>query len=80
MSEEKDTESWAKLFRLATPIVLSILSLAVSILIGVINNQNSEIRSLREKIELSTEQSKQFAITYTDKMFDLVLKISDKKK
>lgn len=80
MSEEKDIELWAKLFRLATPIMLTLLSLAVSILIGVINNQNAELRSLREKIEQSTEQSKQFAITYTDKMFDLVLKISDKKK
>lgn len=87
VSEEKENSVTVNVLRTATPIVLGILSLAVTILIAVVNNQNAEVRALRgemsgikDELVRSNEQAKQFATQYTDKMFDLVLKISEKKK
>ncbi len=65
-----------KNFRWITPVVVSITAILVSILIAVVNNLTAEIRAVR--IEVS--ESRKFAVQYTDKMIELILKTEPRKK
>jgi ABC-type lipoprotein release transport system permease subunit len=79
-SKEEGADELSKMFRWITPIALGILSLAVTVLIAVISSMNTEIRAVRDEVVRSNEQSRQFATQYTDKMIELILKTSEKKK
>ena len=56
--------------------MVSITGIAVMILVAVTNNLMTEIRALR--VEVS--ESRKFAVQYTDKMIELILKTDPKKK
>lgn len=65
-----------KNFRWITPLVLGALTLMTTILISVVNNLTSEIRAVRVEVT----ETRKFAVQYTDKMIELILKTSEKKK
>jgi hypothetical protein len=69
-------EDFMRSFRWITPLVVSITAILVSILIAVVNNLTSEIRAVR----IEVAESRKFAVQYTDKMIELVIKTSERKK
>jgi len=69
-------DDFMKSFRWITPVMVSITGIAVMILVAVTNNLMTEIRALR--VEVS--ESRKFAVQYTDKMIELILKTDPKKK
>lgn len=69
-------EDFMKNFRWITPVMVSITGIAVMILVAVTNNLMTEIRALR--VEVS--ESRKFAVQYTDKMIELILKTDVKKR
>lgn len=65
-----------KNFRWITPLFVSILMVMTTILIAVVSNLTTEIRAVRVEVT----ETRKFAVQYTDKMIELILKTSEKKK
>lgn len=63
-------------FRWITPLALGVLTLVTTILIAVVNNLTTEIRAVR----LEVAESRKFAMQYTDKVVELLLKTNEKRK
>lgn len=63
-------------FRWVTPLVLGILTLMTTILVAVVNNLTTEIRAVRVEVT----ETRKFAVQYTDRMIELILKTGEKKK
>ena len=72
----KIDEDFMKNFRWITPLVVSITAILVTVLIAVVSNLTSEIRAVRTEVA----ESRKFAVQYTDKMIELILTTSDRKK
>ncbi len=69
-------EEFMKNFRWITPLMMTVVAIMVTILIAVVGNLTTEIRAVR----LEVAESRKFAVQYTDKMIELILKTNDKKK
>lgn len=69
-------EDFMKNFRWITPLVVSLTAILVTILIAVVNNLTTEIRAVRVEVA----ESRKFAVQYTDKMIELILKTSENEK
>jgi len=69
-------DEFMKNFRWITPIMVSLTGLAVTILIFVVGNLITEIRAVR----LEVTETRKFAVQYTDRMIELILKTSEKKR
>ena len=72
----KIDESFMQNFRWITPIALGMLTLMTTILIQVVSNLTTEIRAVRMEVT----ETRRFAVQYTDKMIELILKTNEKKK
>lgn len=72
----KVDDDFMKNFRWITPLVVSVTAILVTVLIAVVNNLTTEIRAVR----IEVAESRKFAVQYTDKMIDLVIKASERKK
>lgn len=70
------SEDFMKNFRWITPLVLSVVALLTSILIAVVSNLTTEIRAVRVEVT----ETRKFAVQYTDKMIELILKTGEEKK
>lgn len=69
-------DDFMKNFRWITPLLVSITGIAVTVLIAVVNNLVSEIRAVR----IEVAETRKFAVQYTDKMIELILKTNEKDK
>lgn len=72
----KVDDDFMKNFRWITPLVVSVTAILVTVLIAVVNNLTAEIRAVR----IEVAESRKFAVQYTDKMIELVIKTSERKK
>lgn len=72
----KIDEDFMKNFRWITPLMVSLMGIAVTILIFIASNLLTELRALRVEIA----ETRKFAVDYTDKMVGMVLKMEEKKK
>lgn len=72
----KLSEDFMKNFRWLTPLMVSITGILVSVLIAVVSNLVTEIRAVR----LEVAETRKFAVQYTDKMIELILKTDEKKR
>lgn len=71
-----DDEASQHPLRIITPVLVSITAIMVMILIAVVNNLATEIRSVR----IEVAESRKFAVQYTDKMIELVIKTGERKR
>lgn len=72
----KIDEKFMQNFRWLTPLAVSIVGILVTILIFVVGNLANEIRAVR----LEVTETRRFAVQYTDKMIELIIKTSEKKR
>lgn len=70
------SDDFMKNFRWITPLMVSITGILVTILIAVVSNLVTEIRAVR----LEVAETRKFAVQYTDKMIELILKTNAEKK
>ena len=71
-----DLDKWMVNLRWITPLAISIVGILVTILIFMVGNQATENRAIR--IEIT--ETRNFAVQYTDRMIELLLKTNDRKK
>ena len=69
-------DNFMKNFRWITPLLVSATGIAVTVLIFVVGNLITEIRSVR----LEVAESRKFAVQYTDKMIELIMRMDKPKK
>lgn len=67
---------FVKNLRWVTPLGVSIVGILVTILIFIVSSLRTEIREVREEVV----ESRKFAVQYTDKMIELILKTAEKKR
>jgi len=78
MKDEESNFSWTTNFKWTLGIAVSVVGILVSVLIFMVSNlaTKDDVKAVREEIV----ESRKYAVQYTDKMVELLLKTNEKKK